>query len=815
MKLLVAKSVKASEKKFVQVNLKEVLDEAMILDNENTLYEVIHPDKNEYIKPYFDIDDKTCSITLDYLYDNIIPYLNSIFNCHTKDWAVSDDSRPAKSSFHIILTNFKTTIIDMIRLKDYHKTYFQNLNIDCSVYSKGYQKFRMVHFKHETDKCSKGLKPISFSCHNETIKHIISVVEDDAKIFTFQGQDSRDKTLYKSKTTVRNKHKHNNLKLSKDLKKQLLKYQLISDFINKNGLLIADIQIDCPWNKHKNNHRYLTVNPNEEKIILKCHSEKCTGKSKIVYEKQMCFIDYDSENDSKESTERVFNIDTFNQFRTHKMIKKLDEKLAEKNNEFERVEKQISDSYDKILNIDTDLKSSVIQKEKQKINKIIKKDKIQLKKIKTEMNQLSIQQQNELLKLQFQYFEKFHAKIMIPFVFLRKSYNDIHLYNKKNFEDAYQNLLLSDESSFLLQWFKQPNIKTYEKLDFLPPPVDTPQYIYNTFDGFEVEKFDNNAIECDIEPILNHFKILVNHNTVSYEYVLNYFAHLIQNTGELPLVSLVFRSEKEGVGKNLMFEHFIGYSILGSKYVLQTTDIDKIIGRFSMINNKLLVILDETKGKDTFLNNEKIKSFITSNKIAWEKKGVDGFNINNFARLLFFTNNDTPISIPYGDRRFACFDCSNEVANNRAYFAKLCKILKDPAAIYTFYMFLKNRDLTDFDIVADRPETDFYKELREHSIPCVARFLMHYIGNDGNCTQIYGSDLYEKFNNWCNDTNRNVSFTDTRFGRELKKYQGISKRRTKQGNKYTLDFNAIQQCMIEKQYLTITECMIDNFSDSE
>ena len=57
-------------------------------------------------------------------------------------------------------------------------------------------------------------------------------------------------------------------------------------------------------------------------------------------------------------------------------------------------------------------------------------------------------------------------------------------------------------------------------------------------------------------------------------------------------LALIFRSEKEGVGKKLMFEEFIGYSILGSKYVLQTTDIDEIIGRFSMINNKLLVILD-------------------------------------------------------------------------------------------------------------------------------------------------------------------------------------------------------------------------------
>ena len=77
-----------------------------------------------------------------------------------------------------------------------------------------------------------------------------------------------------------------------------------------------------------------------------------------------------------------------------------------------------------------------------------------------------------------------------------------------------------------------------------------------------------------------------------------------------------------------------------------------------MINNKLLVILDEATGKDTFLNNEKIKKFITTNKIAWERKGVDGFTINNFARMLLFSNGKTPVLIPLGDRQ----------ANNRKYF---------------------------------------------------------------------------------------------------------------------------------------------------
>ena len=310
--------------------------------------------------------------------------------------------------------------------------------------------------------------------------------------------------------------------------------------------------------------------------------------------------------------------------------------------------------------------------------------------------------------------------------------------------------------------------------------------------------------------------MLVNHDNASYEYVLDYFAHLIQKPGELPGVALLFRSEKEGVGKNLMFEHFFGYNIVGSKYILQTTDIDKVLGRFSMINNKLLVILDEAKGKDTFLNNEKIKNFITTNKIAWERKGVDGFTINNFARMLFFSNGKTPVSIPFGDRRFACFNSSNKQANNRKYFKTLLKSMRDETVIKNFYNFLLHRDISEFDIVSDRPETDFYRELQSESIPSIARFLIDYIDNDSNENKILAKQFYSAFKTWCQDTNRNnLNYTNTRFGREVNSFDGIIKKRFNDGNKYILDFEVIKQDMINRKYVTKCEFTVESDTDTD
>ena len=115
----------------------------------------------------------------------------------------------------------------------------------------------------------------------------------------------------------------------------------------------------------------------------------------------------------------------------------------------------------------------------------------------------------------------------------------------------------------------------------------------------------------------------------------------------------------------------------------------------------------------------------------------------------------------------------------------------------------------------DRPETQCYKELREHSISCIARFLISYISDESNNNQIYARDLYNNFKSWCAHTNRDVNYTDNRFGREFKKYKGVTKRRTNRGQKYTLDFDTIQQCMIDKQYLSKDDCLIDCDSDTD
>jgi len=305
-------------------------------------------------------------------------------------------------------------------------------------------------------------------------------------------------------------------------------------------------------------------------------------------------------------------------------------------------------------------------------------------------------------------------------------------------------------------------------------------------------------------------RILTGKEEKGFEYLLKYMAHLVQRPGELPRTSLVFRS-KQGAGKNVFFENFGSY-ILGNDYVLQTAEMEKVLGRFSMVNNKLLVILDEANGKDSFSNSDKIKNIITAEQIAWERKGIDGVKIRNCGRYLIFSNNSTPIKIEMSDRRFVVYECANDVLNNREYFKELVKSFKDETLARGFYDYLMSVDIDDWDSINDRPITKAYRNIQSTNIPVIARFLEYFVENCKNTNnkndnlfngkKIQSKAMFQLFKNWCDECRIKFEYTANKFGRELSEYDGLVKARFTGGIRgYTIDIDAVEKYLIDNDYV--------------
>ena len=142
-------------------------------------------------------------------------------------------------------------------------------------------------------------------------------------------------------------------------------------------------------------------------------------------------------------------------------------------------------------------------------------------------------------------------------------------------------------------------------------------------------------------------------------------ARLIQQPHKI-LSVCIFKS-KPGTGKNLMFETLFGRTILGDDYFTISEKLDLFLGRFnSALEGKLFAILDETS---TFIGNHEVnnhlKSFATQLFINIERKGMEPYTVPSYLNKMLFTNNEAPIKIEDGDRRYNMYDVDNNIGKGQ------------------------------------------------------------------------------------------------------------------------------------------------------
>jgi len=438
------------------------------------------------------------------------------------------------------------------------------------------------------------------------------------------------------------------------------------------------------------------------------------------------------------------------------------------------------------------------------------------KEMREKISNLIEEQTADTLDMKSDYFDEYTFKVMNPACFGRRAYDKTSLITTGELSLQYENVSIN-EKRFTDIWRKRPSIKCYEKVDFLPFPRNTPFHVYNTFTGLAASKLPPVDDNVNIDIFLQHMRILTGKEDASYQYLLKYMAHMVQRPGEIPKISLVFQSD-QGVGKNVFFENF-GYSILGNDNVLQTAEMDKVIGRFSMIDNKIMVIMDETSGKDSFSNSDKIKNIITAEYIAWERKGIDGIKINNCGRYFIFSNNSTPVKIEMSDRRFVVYQCSNDMRNNIPYFREMVAAFNNPEKVRRFYDYLMNIDIVDWDMVNTRPITKAYKNIQSANIPLIARYLEFLIeehaplwpsicNQENNSIRISSKNAFDVFTEFCRLNKNKFDYTSNKFGRELINYEGIEKVRFTGGSRgYVIDNTKLIEYMTSCGYIEEYKCV--------
>lgn len=384
-------------------------------------------------------------------------------------------------------------------------------------------------------------------------------------------------------------------------------------------------------------------------------------------------------------------------------------------------------------------------------------------------------------------FEKTHLKITHPSMYLTNMDDGtIDIQCETKIRSSYRHLVSTipdpkkpsqiKDTRFIDHWMNDQNIRLYRKLVFIPKPLEYDRRDYNSWKDFKQESLklpENFDIENN-EYIIKYKDFIYNLFNGIPEYI-NFFiawcANIIQNPAKRSCVCLVLYSLEEGAGKNMITKTL--ELCLGEEYVNYISDVsNQLFGKHSSAEmNKLLIVLNEVKGKDTYANTDLFKTRITDDKREVELKGKDTMQINNYCSYILNTNNLNSVNAGEKDRRFCVLDCNNSKLNDKPYFQDYENTVnKNPEAIRCIYEYLKQYNIEEIVpkyIFSDaRPKTELYNELvecnRDKEWDFLEMFVIDYKQED--VIKISNNDFWLSYRNYCSTNHIDISkFSSKRF----------------------------------------------------
>lgn len=306
---------------------------------------------------------------------------------------------------------------------------------------------------------------------------------------------------------------------------------------------------------------------------------------------------------------------------------------------------------------------------------------------------------------------------------------------------------------FVDKWLGDDTRLTYDRMDFYPPPLRVPPSTLNTWmtpEILSVPLVDFESFDPSTDPVLQHIKYFSGGDPVMADYITKTLALKVQKPG-LKTLTAILAVSKEGAGKT-EFILRLASAFWGAKQVLNTTKLEDLCGSFSLLANKIIVVYDEPKSKDTHESAEQLKFLITTTQTEIGAKGIQKTKQQTPGLLFLCSNNvgGKPIQTNEGDRRWVITKCNIPPCVCVGECRKTCRVKRGTGGCKTYfdelygkwlsygdssmephpasapymrrlYEYLRRMDLSDFDARAI-PRSDYHKQLIHDSICIVERF---------------------------------------------------------------------------------------------
>ena len=283
----------------------------------------------------------------------------------------------------------------------------------------------------------------------------------------------------------------------------------------------------------------------------------------------------------------------------------------------------------------------------------------------------------------------------------------------------------------------------YDTVYFRPHPSNRGVYIephmFNIFDRYEARIL--NEVDMDlVDPVLKHIReVWCNDNEKVYDWVISWLADIIQypeNEYKMPTALVVWGDP--GVGKSIIAE-FIGRKILGDSHFQSLSGMENIMKFNAECRNKILTCFEELRGEmSAHQYSNKLKDMIVRKSQRIERKGYDAEDHPDCNRYILISNDDNPVHIEKGDRRYAVLHCNKKYLKNKEYYDKLGRLMDTDECADNFLTFLVNHKYNR-DKLKVAVETDAKIDMKMLKMPIELRFLID-IGEGNTYIQLMGED---------------------------------------------------------------------------
>ncbi|MCA0929754.1 primase-helicase family protein [Ruegeria profundi] len=235
-------------------------------------------------------------------------------------------------------------------------------------------------------------------------------------------------------------------------------------------------------------------------------------------------------------------------------------------------------------------------------------------------------------------------------------------------------------------WLNNMDRAQFEGVTFDPANRRNDQL--NLWQGFAAR-----PIKGNLDPFLNFVEtIICSGDQIASEFILSYFAHMVQRPWELPESAIVLLGG-QGVGKSF-FVRQMG-SLLPDHFV-HLTQVSHLVGSFNSHLAQAVVIFGDEGSFATKRASAVLKGRITEPTYMMEQKGIDALPMRNYARVIVASNDPHVIHAQGDERRFCVLEVSNQKQGDTKYFGDLWQFMLDGGRDALMH-FLKTREISDFD----------------------------------------------------------------------------------------------------------------------